>query len=102
MPRKRNPSWFKPGPDARRMGRPKGSGNKIPPMLVQALVAAATKHGRNGKGLGGFQGYLDLLREEHGFTFPDPVIPPPKRATGRPARTLNGGYTELLNGRSSS
>src|SRR4051812_42432011 len=96
MPRKKtNPSWFKPGPDARRMGRPPGSRNKVPPDLVKALVAAATRHGYNGKGQDGFAGYLSLLRDE-GFDFPDPVIPPPKRPTGRPARTLANGYASLI------
>lgn len=45
-------------------GRPKGSKNKVTTALREAILEAATNHGRDGNGKNGLVGYLAKVAEE--------------------------------------
>jgi len=48
----------------RGMGRKKGQLNKTTATLKEAILAAATKHGTDGEGEGGLEGYLFKVASE--------------------------------------
>lgn len=45
-------------------GRPKGAQNKTTTTLKQAILAAAAKHGHDGDGEEGLEGYLTMVAEK--------------------------------------
>ena len=46
-------------------GRPKGSKNKFPRMLQEAVIGAAARHGSDGKGKDELDGFLDWAIRSH-------------------------------------
>mgnify|MGYP001795769255 CR=1 FL=1 len=51
-------------PPAAGKGRPKGAQNKTTTTLKQAILVAAAKHGHDGKGKEGLEGYLTMVAEK--------------------------------------
>ena len=46
-------------------GRQKGSPNKVKKLVAAEVIAAASRHGFDGKGRNEFEGYLDHLAVKH-------------------------------------
>ena len=67
----RPPATFQPGDDERRERSPRRRGvqNQIPAAIKRAIFDGAVRHGRDGKGAGGFEGYCEFLAARHPEAF---------------------------------
>ena len=69
--RRRRPGTFQPRYDERRERSPcrRGIQNKVPAAIKRGIVNGAVRHGRDGKGAGGFDGYCEFLAADHPKAF---------------------------------